>query len=189
MSQFDGESSSFTTLAAEEEPPDVPLSSLSASASLSRRNAGLHVPLEAPPLVSPRRISGNRQTRAFRRAFYPDVAEKQWTDWRWQLRHRLRSLEEIERILDLSDEERQALQLGAAMLPVGVTPYYASLLSRTDPLQPLRRTVVPTSAEFVRTHGEADDPLGEDKHSPVPGLVHRYPDRVLLLAHDYCSTY
>lgn len=189
MSQFDGESSSFTTLAAEEEPPDVPLSSLTAPASLSRRNAGLHVPLEAPPLVSPRRISGNRQTRAFRKAFYPDVAEKDWTDWRWQLRHRLRSLEEIERILDLSDEERQALQLGAAMLPVGITPYYASLLSRTDPTQALRRTVVPTSAEFVRTHGEADDPLGEDKHSPAPGLVHRYPDRVLLLAHDFCSTY
>jgi lysine 2,3-aminomutase len=75
------------------------------------------------------------------------------------------------------------------MLPVGISPYYMSLLDADDPLQPLRRTVVPTLNEFVRTEGEADDPLGEDAHSPVPGLVHRYPDRVLLLPLDFCSTY
>jgi lysine 2,3-aminomutase len=75
------------------------------------------------------------------------------------------------------------------MLPVGVSPYYMSLLDPTDSRQPLRRTVVPTLNEFVRTEGEANDPLGEDAHSPVPGLVHRYPDRVLLLPLDFCSTY
>ena len=75
------------------------------------------------------------------------------------------------------------------MLPVGVTPYYMSLIDPDDPQQPLRRTVVPTTAEFTRMPGEADDPLGEDGHSPVPGLVHRYPDRVLLLPLDFCSTY
>ena len=75
------------------------------------------------------------------------------------------------------------------MLPVGITPYYMSLLDAGDAQQPLRRTVVPTLNEFVRTQGEADDPLGEDSHSPVPGLVHRYPDRVLLLPLDFCSTY
>jgi lysine 2,3-aminomutase len=75
------------------------------------------------------------------------------------------------------------------MLPVGISPYYMSLLDPDDPQQPLRRTVVPTINEFVRTEGEADDPLGEDSHSPVPGLVHRYPDRVLLLPLDFCSTY
>jgi lysine 2,3-aminomutase len=75
------------------------------------------------------------------------------------------------------------------MLPVGITPYYMSLLDRFDPQQPLRRTVVPVTGEFLRTPGEADDPLGEDGHSPTPGLVHRYPDRVLLLALDFCSTY
>ena len=75
------------------------------------------------------------------------------------------------------------------MLPVGITPYYMSLLSADDPEQPLRKTVVPTTAAFLRTAGEADDPLGEDGHSPVPGLVHRYPDRVLLLPLDFCSTY
>jgi lysine 2,3-aminomutase len=75
------------------------------------------------------------------------------------------------------------------MLPIGVTPYYMSLLDPENPQQPLRRTVVPTEGEFARTQGEADDPLGEDNHSPIPGLVHRYPDRVLLLAMDFCSTY
>jgi lysine 2,3-aminomutase len=63
------------------------------------------------------------------------------------------------------------------------------LLDAEDPLQPLRRTVIPTLNEFVRTEGEADDPLSEDSHSPVPGLIHRYPDRVLLLPLDFCSTY
>jgi lysine 2,3-aminomutase len=136
-----------------------------------------------------RRLSGSPQSRAFRKAFFPEVSDKEWNDWRWQARNRLRSLEQIERILDLSDDERQALQQGGALLPVSITPYYASLLSRTDAQQAIRKTVVPCTAEFARTPGEADDPLGEDKHSPVPGLVHRYPDRVLLLAHDYCSTY
>ncbi|MFN9977177.1 MAG: lysine 2,3-aminomutase, partial [Phycisphaerae bacterium] len=92
-------------------------------------------------------------------------------------------------MLDLSDEERNALSEGGPMLPVAVSPYYMSLLDRHDPMEPLRRTVVPTSQEFIRTPGEADDPLGEDGHSPVPGLVHRYPDRVLLLPLDFCSTY
>jgi lysine 2,3-aminomutase len=92
-------------------------------------------------------------------------------------------------MLVLTDQERNALVEGGSMLPVGVTPYYMSLLSRDDPNQPLRRTVVPTTNEFQRAKGEADDPLGEDGHSPVPGLVHRYPDRVLLLVLDFCSTY
>ena len=75
------------------------------------------------------------------------------------------------------------------MLPVGVTPYYLSLIDRENVDDPLRKTVIPRTNEFIRTEGEADDPLGEDGHSPVPGLVHRYPDRVLLLALDFCSTY
>ncbi len=74
-------------------------------------------------------------------------------------------------------------------LPVGITPYYASLISRTDPSDPLRRTMVPLLNEFARTEGEADDPLGEDAHMPVPGLVHRYPDRVLFLVTNFCATY
>jgi lysine 2,3-aminomutase len=140
------------------------------------------VPAPSRPRTTPR-------TRAFRRAFFPDVPERDWNDWRWQARNRFRKLDELERVLDLSRDERKALVQGGSMLPVGITPYYLSLVDRHDPDEPLRRTVLPRTAEFKRTPGEADDPLGEDGDSPVPGLVHRYPDRVLLLALDFCSTY
>lgn len=131
----------------------------------------------------------NPRTRAFRRRFFKEVPDREWNDWRWQSRHRFRTLAQLERVLTLSDDERAALIQGGTMLPVGITPYYLSLLDTEDAAQPLRKTVMPATGEFVRTPGEADDPLGEDGHSPVPGLVHRYPDRVLLLALDFCSTY
>src|SRR6185503_10907229 len=76
-----------------------------------------------------------------------------------------------------------------SLLPIGITPYYLSLCSETDANEPLRRTVIPATTELTRMPGEADDPLGEDHDMAVPGLVHRYPDRVLLLALDFCSTY
>jgi lysine 2,3-aminomutase len=136
-----------------------------------------------------RRFRGSPQGRAFRKTFFPEVADTQWNDWRWQSRNRIRSLAQLEAMLVLSDEEREALTARGSMLPMGITPYYMSLISQDDPLQPLRRTVIPTSAEAVRAQGEDDDPLDEDKDSPVPGLVHRYPDRVLLLVLGYCSTY
>jgi lysine 2,3-aminomutase len=144
---------------------------------------------EITPLAFLRRPGGNIRTREFRRRHFPDVPNRAWNDWRWQSRHRIRTLPRLEQMLQLSTEEREALVQGGTMLPVGITPYYMSLLDADDPQQALRRTVVPTLNEFVRTPGEADDPLSEDAHSPVPGLVHRYPDRVLLLPLDFCSTY
>jgi lysine 2,3-aminomutase len=141
------------------------------------------------PLAFLRSTAGNPRTRVFRRQHYPDVLNKDWNDWRWQSRNRIRTLDQFEKMLQLTDGERQALIQGGTMLPVGITPYYMSLLDAYDDEQPLRRTVVPTPNEFQRTAGEADDPLGEDGHSPVPGLVHRYPDRVLFLPLDFCSTY
>jgi lysine 2,3-aminomutase len=128
------------------------------------------------------------QTRAFRKAFYPAVPDRDWNDWHWQARNRLRTLAQLEQVLVLSEDERAALSQGA-MLPVSITPYYMSLVSRDDQSQPLRRTVIPNVAELDHGLGEADDPLGEDGDSPVPGLVHRYPDRVLLLVTDFCSSY
>ncbi|MCG2776662.1 MAG: KamA family radical SAM protein [Desulfobacterales bacterium] len=127
--------------------------------------------------------------RSFRKRFYPAVPSKLWNDWRWQVGHRIRSLAQLERMLVLSEDERSAMTRPAGSLPLAITPYYMSLLSRDDPHQALRRTVVPTLQETIRDFGEADDPLGEESQSPVPGLVHRYPDRVLLLLSDFCSTY
>jgi lysine 2,3-aminomutase len=132
------------------------------------------------------------------------VPDRDWNDWHWQARNRLRTLAQLEQVLVLSDDERTALSEGVrspglsrppkggttnVSLPVSITPYYMSLISRDDRSQPLRRTVIPTTAEFDRGLGEADDPLGEEGDSPVPGLVHRYPDRVLRLVTDFCSSY
>lgn len=198
MSDFVGSNASPSIASVtDEEPPSVPLDVpllLPTRPVSAARHGSLSVSLGQstpilPPVFVPRRPSGNPQTRAFRKAFYPEVNEKEWNDWRWQIRNRIRVLGQLERFLDLSADEREALRQGGALLPIGITPYYASLLSRSNPDQALRRTVVPRPGEFVRTPGEADDPLGEDHDSPVPGLVHRYPDRVLLLAHDFCSTY
>lgn len=179
-----------------EEPPG---SSPTATLTLPHFSLPIDPPRDAPrPAVSraprevvplPRRPRASTRTRDFRRRFFPQATEADWNDWRWQSRNRIRKLDQLDRMLILSDDEREALVKGESMLPVGITPYYMSLLDREDPMQPLRRTVVPVTGEFVRTPGEADDPLGEDGHSPTPGLVHRYPDRVLLLALDFCSTY
>lgn len=139
--------------------------------------------------ASRRSGSTNPRTQAFRERHFPTATDEQWNDWRWQVRHRIRTPEQFASVINLSAAEHNALVHGGTMLPVGVTPYYMSLVDPEDVGQPLRKTVVPTTAEFTRMPGEADDPLGEDGHSPVPGLVHRYPDRALMLPLDFCSTY
>ena len=129
------------------------------------------------------------KTKTFRRAFFPDAADRDWNDWRWQLRHSFRGLEALDRILRLSPDERGAMERSRNSLPNSITPYYASLIDPDDPAQPLRRTMVMVDQEFVRTPDESIDPLSEDEDSPVPGLVHRYPDRVLFLVTGTCPVY
>ena len=145
--------------------------------------------IEVPRIPSPPRFPIGAQTRAFARKYFPDATPQEWDDWRWQFRKRIRTLAELERLFVLSDEERDAIQRHKGSLPVGITPYYASLMSRHDADDPLRRTHIPVGTEYIQTLGEADDPLGEDHDSAVPGLVHRYPDRVLFLVTGTCSTY
>jgi len=131
----------------------------------------------------------SRKSKAFRRRFFPLASAGEWNDWRWQLRNRIRDLASLGRIVRLSEDERQALQQMKGHMPVGITPYYASLLNLEDPRDPIRRMMVPVGDELLRGPGEADDPLGEDAHMPVPGLVHRYPDRVLFLVTNFCAIY
>ena len=131
----------------------------------------------------------SERSRVFRRRFFPTATAALWNDWRWQLQHRIRDLAELAQVIRLSAEERAAVARHTGPLPVGITPYYASLLSETDPNQPLRRTHIPVEGEYLRSPGESDDPLDEDHDAAVPGLVHRYPDRVLFLATGFCSTY
>ncbi len=127
--------------------------------------------------------------KGFRQKFFPDATRAEWNDWRWQLAHRITSFEELGKILYLSDAESRIFQENEQGLPLSITPYYASLLDPKDPTQALRKAVVPVFYEKVLSAGESIDPLGEDHDSPVPGLIHRYPDRVLFLATFVCSTY
>ncbi|GAB4221796.1 MAG: lysine 2,3-aminomutase [Spirochaetales bacterium] len=145
-------------------------------------------PLEGLRILYPQR-ERKGSSREFRHKFYPHVTRAEWNDWRWQLAHRITSYQELERILYLSEHERQIFLENNDGLPLSITPYYASLLDAKDPLQSLRRSVVPVLYEKVLSPSENIDPLGEDHDSPVPGLVHRYPDRVLFLATYACSTY
>lgn len=129
------------------------------------------------------------QSRSFQRRFFPDATAAQWNDWRWQLRKRIRDLSALERIVKLTDDERSVIEQIGGRLPVGITPYYASLMDPSREDDPIRRTIVPQGMELVQTPGEAEDPLGEDHDSAVPGLVHRYPDRVLFLVTNFCAVY
>jgi lysine 2,3-aminomutase len=129
------------------------------------------------------------QSKKFRKRFYPDTTSADWNDWKWQVRNRIRDLRELSRVIQLSEDERTAIEKHTGPLPVGITPYYASLIDRCDPNQGIRRTHIPVNGEYLRVRGEADDPLGEDHDTAVPGLVHRYPDRVLFLTTGFCSTY
>ncbi len=123
-----------------------------------------------------------------RAPYYKDVPDEKWNDWRWQLSHRLNTAEDFEKILPLTDSEREALA-AQNLFRVEITPYYVSLIDPDDPADPIRRQVIPTAAEIVPFTGMMEDSLAEDRHSPVPGLVHRYPDRVLMLVTTQCASY
>jgi lysine 2,3-aminomutase len=174
---------SRTHLARFEGLPDIIPSKHSNNPTLKTQNVLLQPTRWMP------RFTTDARSRAFRRRFFSEVSGAEWNDWRWQLRNRFVDLKGLSRIIRLSDDERSAILDHEGALPLAITPYYASLLDKDDPCQPLRRTVVPVKGEHLRAFGEAQDPLGEDSDSPVPGLVHRYPDRVLFLVTGFCSTY
>ncbi len=119
---------------------------------------------------------------------FADIPDEKWTDWRWQLSHRLNSIEDFEQILNLTESERKALSQ-RGLFRVDITPYFASLIDPNNPLDPIRKQVIPTAGEILPFTGEMEDSLAEDAHSPVPGLVHRYPDRVLMLVTTQCASY
>ncbi|MGD8245638.1 MAG: KamA family radical SAM protein, partial [Anaerolineae bacterium] len=119
---------------------------------------------------------------------WDDVPLAQWDDWRWQLSHRLNTVEDFARVIDLTRAEVDGLS-APGRFHVDVTPYFASLMDREDPACPLRRQVIPTVQETMSTGADLVDSLAEDAHSPVPGLVHRYPDRVLMLVTTQCASY
>jgi lysine 2,3-aminomutase len=123
------------------------------------------------------------------RHIYPEVAEADWCDWRWQQRHVLADPAQLTQRIPLSlDEERACLET-KEIFRLGITPYYAALIDRDHAWCPIRRQAIPLPAEAHSREGELLDPLGEDHNRPVPAIVHKYPDRVLFLALDRCSVY
>jgi len=124
------------------------------------------------------------------RGYWSDVPESDWNDWRWQLKNRITTLAQLERLMPtMTPEEHAGTQLANTKLALGITPYFFTLIDPADENCPIRRQVVPRIEETSTASWELSDPCGEDSHSPVPGLVHRYPDRVLFLVTDRCASY
>lgn len=120
---------------------------------------------------------------------WKDVTQEQWDDWSWQTRNRIDNLEDLKKVITLTLEEEEGVKKSLEILRMGITPYYAMLMDKEDPKCPVRMQAVPTIHETHKSANDMDDPLHEDHDSPVPGLTHRYPDRVLLLITDMCSMY
>ena len=123
------------------------------------------------------------------RGSWAGVPDSDWNDWRWQLQHRITTLAHLEKLLPLTKEERLGVQLAGRHLALAITPYFFNLIDAGNPDCPIRRQVVPSIQEMTTAPWELTDPCGEDAHMPVPGLVHRYPDRVLFLVTDRCAAY
>ncbi|EEF57153.1 KamA family radical SAM protein [Pedosphaera parvula] len=136
------------------------------------------------------RLDSLKQFRSAGRGFWSHVSEADWSDWRWQLKNRITSLEQLQKLMPtLTPEEHAGTVLANSKLALAITPYFFNLIDPADENCPIRTQVIPKVQETHTASWEMDDPCGEDSHSPVPGLVHRYPDRVLFLVTDRCASY
>ncbi len=123
------------------------------------------------------------------RSIWKGVADAQWNDWHWQQRERITTLEQLDQVIQLTDDERRAVIETDAQFHMGITPYYASLMDPQDPTCPVRLQSVPTMGELTYAAADLEDPLAEERDMPVPGITHRYPDRVLFYTTHNCPVY
>ncbi len=141
------------------------------------------------PSTAPR-LDSLKQFHSAGRGFWSNVSDADWNDWHWQLKNRVTSLEQLQRLMPtLTPEETAGAQFANHKLAVAITPYFFNLIDPANENCPIRRQVIPRIEETHTATWEMSDPCGEDAHSPVPGLVHRYPDRVLFLVTDRCAAY
>lgn len=117
------------------------------------------------------------------------ATEDEWNDWHWQQRHRVRDLVMLRQVVRLTDAEVAAFTAASKMFRVAITPHYAALIDGDDPTCPIRQQSIPQPGELETFAWELEDPLAEEAHMPVPGITHRYPDRVLLYASHNCPVY
>ncbi|MFN4181603.1 MAG: KamA family radical SAM protein, partial [bacterium] len=121
--------------------------------------------------------------------YWKDVSEEEWNDWKWQLRNSIRSAGQLGKIFPLTEKEAQAVAEVEKVYPLWITPHYLSLIDPNDPADPVRLQAIPQEAEIIYGSELPEDPLEEEVDAPVAGLTHRYPDRVLMILTDFCSTY
>ena len=163
---------SLTTEYQEKEPPGNNASPLQEASSLPTMTA----------------LTEDLRPHQLRSPLWANVTQEQWDDWRWQMGHRITTIDQLRQIINLTPDEERAVLLKPE-LKMAITPHFAAQMDPDDPNCVIRRQVVPTMAEFVLDDPDLEDPLGEDAHMPVPGLVHRYPDRVLVEITDQCVAY
>ncbi len=131
----------------------------------------------------------SENTKDFIQKFYPGTSLEEWNNWRWQLKNSITTISQLKKFINLNPDEVEAIDNPHHSLPLRITPYYASLMGKSDASDPIRRCMVPTINELFLSPGESSDPLEEGHYSPIPNLVHRYPDRVLFLTTGFCSAY
>lgn len=135
------------------------------------------------------KLSVSNRSLEFKQRYFPLTSVESWNDWKWQLRNSFNSIDDLKRIMKLTEKEIMAINNLKGRLPLRVSPYFASLIYDTKPSHPLRRNVVPVVEELITSGSEKSDPLHEKAFSPVKGIVHRYPDRVLFTVTQVCSNY
>lgn len=131
----------------------------------------------------------NLKAQERRHRLFPNVSEEDWNDWHWQVSHRISTLEELQKLVPLTEEEVVGAEKALAHFRMAITPYYLTLIDPEDPFDPVKAQAIPCGLEAYQSPEDLVDPLEEDGDSPVPGLTHRYPDRVLFLITDMCSMY
>ena len=132
----------------------------------------------------------SESSKYFRNTYFPNVADKKWSSWKWQIQNSYTSFDKLSKILDISSiSDDDDFLTNAKKLPLRITPYYASLFEGKPTNYALIKSVVPSKLEFIVSEGEEEDPLHEEKMCPTENLVHRYPDRVLMLSTGFCSVY
>ena len=124
-----------------------------------------------------------------RKELFPNVTDEQWNDWKWQVKNRIETYEQLSQYFTFAPEEAEGIKKALAKFRKAITPYYLSLIDPNDPYDPIRRQAIPAGEECNIAPADLNDPLHEDEDSPAPGLTHRYPDRVLFLITDMCSMY
>ena len=124
-----------------------------------------------------------------RKELFPNVTDEQWNDWKWQVKNRIETYEQLSQYFTFDPEEAEGIKQALSKFRMAITPYYLSLIDPNDPYDPIRRQAIPQGAECNIAPADLNDPLHEDEDSPAPGLTHRYPDRVLFLITDMCSMY